>query len=231
MMRAFDRAAAWQRISLGAVVLLVLLASSWLLAHSTADSAPSEPAQGDSAPTETPAAPEPERPEAELPSSSPSSAAGSEGADVGPPGTSDPLEYAAAAAQALWSYDTRTTRHAERVQQLQAWMSPEKEVRDWDSVADQIPDPQLWGRLAENSQHATAEALDVWFPAAFEQALRDDPQAITHAYLYAVTVHGRQEIRWADGGRGGETRMVTLAVQCRPGQPCTLAGRLPGVAH
>ncbi|MFB7979681.1 hypothetical protein [Streptomyces vinaceus] len=109
-------------------------------------------------------------------------------------------------------------------------MTSEAKYADWASVTKQIPDPVLWSRLRDNQQHITATVGEGHFPEAFKAALAADPGAITTAYVYAVTVSGRQSIAWAGAGGGAEARSLTLAVQCRPQQSCALAGVLPTVS-
>lgn len=143
----------------------------------------------------------------------------------------EPVAYAKAAAVMLWSYDTRTTSRDQQLAGMRAWMTEETEYADWASVSGQVPDPLLWSRLADQDQHATATVTEGHFPSAFKQALADDPSAITEAYIYVVTVNGTQRIGWAKGGAGAEERAVTLAVQCRPDQDCTLAALAPTVTQ
>ncbi|GGR35632.1 hypothetical protein GCM10010251_60060 [Streptomyces aurantiogriseus] len=147
-----------------------------------------------------------------------------------PPRISDPVAFAEAAAAMLWSYDTRDTRHEQQLAGMEAWMTTESEYGDWASVSAQMPDPALWSRMADQKQHATATITEGHYPAAFKQALADDPAAITKAYIYAVTVTGKQQITWAKGGQGTEDRSITLAVQCRPSQDCSLVAIAPHVA-
>ncbi|TDC72613.1 hypothetical protein [Streptomyces hainanensis] len=109
-------------------------------------------------------------------------------------------------------------------------MTGEEPYADWESVAAQIPTPEVWLQLGDNEQYATAQSESGHVPASFEEQLRARPDLITEAYVYVVTVTGQQSIHWRDGGRGAEERTVTLAVQCRPGEACALAGRLPTVA-
>ncbi|GHH29580.1 hypothetical protein [Streptomyces rubradiris] len=149
---------------------------------------------------------------------------------AGPPKISDPVQFAKAAAKMLWSYDTRTTSQAQHLTGMRAWMTKEDEYGDWASVAAQIPDPVLWSRMADQEQHATATIAEGHYPAAFKEALAEDPAAITKAYIYAVTVTGKQTITWARGGTGAEDRSVTLAVQCRPSTDCSLVAIAPRVA-
>ncbi|MCZ0990350.1 hypothetical protein [Streptomyces diastatochromogenes] len=146
-----------------------------------------------------------------------------------PPRISDPVEFAKAATKMLWSYDTRTTAQAQQLAGMKAWMTKESQYGDWASVSAQMPDPLLWSRMADQKQHAAATIAEGHYPAAFKQALSDDPSAITKAYIYAVTVTGKQTIAWKGGG-GAEERSITLAVQCRPSADCTLVAIAPRVA-
>jgi hypothetical protein len=85
--------------------------------------------------------------------------------------------------------------------------------------------------MATNAQYAAATAAEAHFPGSFTQALQADPGALTTAYVYAVTVTGRQSVTWKGASPGGaEARAITLAVQCRPGRDCALVGVLPNVA-
>ncbi|MFF8481974.1 hypothetical protein [Streptomyces antibioticus] len=143
----------------------------------------------------------------------------------------DPVAYAMAAAQMLWSYDTRDTSRTQQLAGMRAWMTTEATYADWTSVSGQVPDPVLWSRMADQDQHATASVAEGHYPSAFKQALADDPSAITEAYIYVVTVNGRQQIAWTKGGGGAEARAVTLAVQCRPNHDCTLAAVAPSVTQ
>ncbi|MGW5650570.1 hypothetical protein [Streptomyces humi] len=148
-----------------------------------------------------------------------------------PPQISEPVAYARAAAQMLWSYDTRDTSRDQQLASMRAWMTTETKYADWASVSGQVPDPVLWSRMADQDQRATAHIAEGHYPSAFKQALADDPSAITEAYIYVVTVNGTQKTAWTKGGGGAEDRAVTLAVQCRPGHDCTLAGIAPSVTQ
>ncbi|MFF0740576.1 hypothetical protein ACFYVL_09255 [Streptomyces sp. NPDC004111] len=148
-----------------------------------------------------------------------------------PPQLAEPVAYARAAAQMLWSYDTRTTGRDQHLAGMRAWMSRETKYADWSSVAGQVPDPLLWSRMADQDQHATGSPAAGYFPAAFKAALAENPAAITEAYIYVVTVTGKQQIAWKQGGGGAEERSVTLAVQCRPAHDCTLAAVAPRVTQ
>ncbi|WP_406436050.1 hypothetical protein OHB00_18760 [Streptomyces sp. NBC_00631] len=148
-----------------------------------------------------------------------------------PPQIAEPVAYAKAAAQMLWSYDTRDTSRDQQLAGMRAWMTTEAKYADWASVSGQVPDPVLWSRMADQDQHATAGVTEGHYPSAFKQALADDPSAITEAYIYVVTVNGKQQIAWKKGGGGAEERAVTLAVQCRPNHDCTLAAIAPSVTQ
>lgn len=206
-----------RRVLLGGLVLAVLLAVAGLLAYltraeSTASTQPSP------APTSTPQAASPEATE------------GEREAVAAPPRTSDPIVFAKAATKVLWTYDTRSFSRAEHVARLKRWITGEKRYADWESVSDQIPSPVLWSRMHDNRQHASATVGEGHFPQAFKTAMAQDPGAITEAYVYAVTVTGKQSIAWKGSGAGAESRSTTLAVQCRPDKACALVGVLPSVA-
>ncbi|GHD79413.1 hypothetical protein ACFQL8_19355 [Streptomyces goshikiensis] len=147
-----------------------------------------------------------------------------------PPKISDPLAYGRAAAVMLWSYDSRATTRDQQLAGMNAWMTSETKYTDWTAVSRQVPDPVLWSRMTDSAQHATAAVGEAQFPSAFKQALAENPSALTEAYIYAVTVTGKQTIAWKDGGGGAEDRSVTLAVQCRPGSDCALVSIAPSVA-
>ncbi|MCQ9179158.1 hypothetical protein KMT30_08935 [Streptomyces sp. IBSBF 2953] len=146
-----------------------------------------------------------------------------------PPQLADPVAFAKAAATVLWSYDTRTTSRDQQLAGMRAWLTAETKYADWSSFAAQVPDPVLWSRMADQEQYATATVTEAHYPSAFKQALADDPSAITEAYIYAVTVTGKQQIFWAKGGAGAEDRSITLAVQCRPNADCSLVSIAPSV--
>ncbi|WP_055495483.1 hypothetical protein [Streptomyces sp. TP-A0356] len=148
-----------------------------------------------------------------------------------PPQIAEPVAYAKAAAQMLWSYDTRDTSRDQQLAGMRAWMTKEPKYADWASVSGQVPDPLLWSRMADQDQHATARVTEGHYPGAFKQALAEDPSAITEAYIYVVTVNGKQQIAWKKGGGGAEERAVTFAVQCRPGHDCALAAIAPSVTQ
>ncbi|MFC9228394.1 hypothetical protein ACFTZI_05395 [Streptomyces decoyicus] len=148
-----------------------------------------------------------------------------------PPQLAEPVAFAKAAARMLWSYDTRDTSRDQQLAGMRAWMTKETKYADWASVSGQVPDPLLWSRMADQDQHATGRAAEGHYPGAFKQALAEDPSAITEAYIYAVTVNGRQNIAWKKGGGGAEERAVTLAVQCRPHHDCRLAAIAPSVTQ
>ncbi|MBT2509230.1 hypothetical protein J7I98_25780 [Streptomyces sp. ISL-98] len=160
----------------------------------------------------------------------PKPAAGS-GSVLKPPQIAEPVAYAKAAAQMLWSYDTRDTSRDQQLAGMRAWMTEETKYADWASVSGQVPDPVLWSRMADQDQHATGTVTEGHYPGAFKQALAEDPSAITEAYIYVVTVNGKQQIAWKKGGGGAEERAVTLAVQCRPNHDCSLAAIAPSVTQ
>ncbi|MET8740775.1 hypothetical protein [Streptomyces sp. NPDC004728] len=209
-----------RRALLGTVVLVVLIALAGLAAYLTRDGR---------SPSETPAPP----------SSSPtaSSSASSSGPHTRPralpvpPKTRDPIAFGKAAAAALWSYDTRAYSQTELRTALRGWLTTEAKYADPASVDKVVPSPVLWKEMAVNGQFATAKVHEGHFPNAFTQALQEDPGAITQAYVYAVTVSGKQSIAWKGSPSGGaESRTTTLAVQCRPDHPCALVGVMPSVA-
>ncbi|MGW6393123.1 hypothetical protein ACWFR1_22025 [Streptomyces sp. NPDC055103] len=152
------------------------------------------------------------------------------GAVSPPPRLSDPLAYARAVAVMLWSYDTRATTRDQQLAGMHAWMTTETKYTDWTSIQAQVPDPLLWSRMRDNAQYATATVTESHYPSAFKQALAEDPAALTEAYVYAVTVTGKQSIAWKDGGGGAEDRSVTVAVQCRPSADCALVAIAPNTA-
>ncbi|MET9564762.1 hypothetical protein [Streptomyces tauricus] len=148
-----------------------------------------------------------------------------------PPHVSDPVVFAKAAADMLWSYDTRTTSHSQQLGGMRAWMTDEDTYGDWTSVSAQVPDPTLWSRMTDQEQRATATIVEGHYPSAFRQALAENPSQITKAYIYAVTVTGKVTLAWARTEAGGtEERSVTLAVQCRPSVHCSLVAIAPAVA-
>ncbi|AUH40515.1 hypothetical protein [Streptomyces sp. CMB-StM0423] len=211
-----------RRAAVAAVVIAALLAITAAVAllsgSQDGDSATKRavPSPSSSAPSTEPA--------------QPSVPASESGSVPGPPQTGEPVAFAKAAAKMLWSYDTRTTSRTQQLDGMRAWMTSESRYADWASVAGLVPDPLLWSRMADQGQRATATIAEGHFPAAFTQALAEDPTAITEAYVYAVTVTGKQKIAWNKRGGGAEARAVTLAVQCRPGRACSLAAIAPSVA-
>ncbi|MGW1224858.1 hypothetical protein [Streptomyces sp. NPDC002530] len=178
--------------------------------HRTASSPP--------APSNSSSSPEP----------TPESSSGS-GSVIRPPQLSEPVAYARAATEMLWSYDTRDTTRDQQLSGMRSWMTTEAKYADWASVSGQMPDPVLWSRMADQDQHATGTVVEGHYPTAFKDVLAEDPSAITEAYVYVVTVNGKQEIGWKGGGGGAEERAMTLAVQCRPGHDCALAAIAPSV--
>ncbi|MBT3160127.1 hypothetical protein KQH42_28285 [Streptomyces sp. CHA1] len=213
-----------RRALLGAVVLVVLVVLAGLTAYLTRDgSNPSEtPAPVPSSPTVSSTAPSPSQP--------PTPPVRPRALPV-PPQTHDPIAFGKAAAAALWSYDTRAYSQAELREALHGWLTTEEKYADSASVDKLVPSPALWKEIASNGQFATAEVHEGHFPNAFTQALQEDPGAIADAYVYAVTVSGKQSIAWKGSTAGGaESRTATLAVQCRPHQSCALGGVMPSVA-
>ncbi|MGW6454377.1 hypothetical protein ACWF94_00360 [Streptomyces sp. NPDC055078] len=209
-----------RRIAVVASVIAVLVTVAGLAAYVTGrgdqraePTSPSAPARPSAPSAEGERNPSPDR-----------------GSVASPPQIADPLAYGKAAAAMLWSYDTRTTSREQQLAGMRAWMTRETKYSDWSSIRAQVPDPVLWSRLRDNTQHATAQITRATFPSAFKQALADDPAALTEAYIYAVTVTGKQTIAWKSGGGGAEDRSVTLAVQCRPGADCALVSIAPRVA-
>ncbi|MGW8558002.1 hypothetical protein [Streptomyces tubercidicus] len=208
-----------RRALLGTAVLVVLVALAGLAAYLTRDgrspskapavrtSSPTAPSTASSAPRDHPRA---------LPV---------------PPKTHDPIAFGKDAAAALWSYDTRAYTRTELRTALRAWLTAEDKYADPPSVDKTVPSPVLWKEMAANRQFATAKVHEGHFPDSFTRALQADPGAITQAYIYAVTVSGKQSIAWKGSHSGGaESRTTTLAVQCRPHQPCALVGVMPSVA-
>ncbi|MFE6101322.1 hypothetical protein ACFVQ4_15290 [Streptomyces laurentii] len=211
-----------RRALLGAVVLAVLVTLAGLAAYLTRD--------GRDAPATS--APRPSTPPGATasPTASPAPITHHRALPF-PLKTHDPIVFAKAAATALWSYDTRAYSQAELRRALHSWLTTEVKYADTSSVDKLVPSPVLWKEMAANGQFATAVVHEGHFPNAFTQALQEDPGAITQAYVYAVTVSGKQTIAWKGSPAGGaESRVTTLAVQCRPDHPCALAGVLPAVA-
>nr|WNW42555.1 hypothetical protein RKE32_25835 [Streptomyces sp. Li-HN-5-13] len=211
-----------RRALLGTVVLVALVALAGLFSYLTRDGrAPSN---------HPPAKPSPSSSPVSAPAS-PSPLSGDGTTLPVPPDTHDPIVFGKAVAVALWSYDTRAYSQPELVAALHRWLTPEQELADPASVDHLVPSPVLWGRMADSGQYATASAAEAHFPDSFTRALQADPGAIAQAYVYAVTVSGRQSIAWSGVREGGaEDRSVTLAVQCRPDRPCVLVGVMPSVA-
>ncbi|MCV2464364.1 hypothetical protein OEB94_34380 [Streptomyces sp. ICN988] len=210
-----------RRALVGTVVLAVLVALAGLAAYLTRDIR---------SPSDTPAPP----PSSPAASPSPTAPAGPHARPHAlpvPPKTQDPIKYGKAAAAALWSYDTRAYSQPELRKALRGWLTEESKYADPASVDKVVPSPVLWKEMAANGQFATAKVNEGHFPHAFTQALQADPGAITEAYVYAVTVSGKQSIAWTGSSAGGaESRSITLAVQCRPDHPCALVGVMPSVA-
>jgi hypothetical protein len=214
------------RVLLGMLVLVMLLAGAGLAAYLTRDRRTSD---GHVAlPRATSTSQVPSAPTAPAASWPPRDGAG---ALPVPPRTRDPIAYGKASAVALWSYDPRAYSQLDLVAALHRWMTGERKYADIASVDALVPSSVLWREMAGNGQHASATAPEGHFPASFTQALQADPGAITAAYVYAVTVTGHQQIAWDGAPHGGsEARAITLAVQCRPSQSCSLVGVLPNVA-
>lgn len=210
-----------QRIAIGAAMVATLLALAGVVAlltsggngHQTPDAAAPAPTGH---PSHSEVTPKPSSDSGSVPK---------------PPQIAEPVAYAKAAAQMLWSYDTRDTSRDQQLAGMRAWMTTETKYADWTSISGQVPDPVLWSRMADQEQHATASVTEGHYPSAFKQALADDPSAITEAYVYVITVNGKQTLSWKKGGGGAEERAVTLAVQCRPSHDCTLAAIAPSVTQ
>ncbi|WP_225080515.1 hypothetical protein [Streptomyces sp. CoT10] len=213
-----------RRALLGTAVLLVLVALAGLAAYLTRDGRTSS-----KVPTTHVSSASPSSPTAPASASSPPH--DSRGDLPVPPSTHDPIAFGKAAAAALWSYDTRAYSQHELLAALRGWLTSEKKYADTTSVDALVPSRVLWKEMAANGQFATAKVNEAHFPDSFTQALQADPGAITTAYVYAVTVSGKQSIAWNGSPHGGtENRVTTLAVQCRPSRPCALAGVLSAVA-
>ncbi|MFD9814907.1 hypothetical protein [Streptomyces sp. NPDC059080] len=209
-----------RRALLGSVFLVVLVSLAGLTAYLTRDGR--GPSKETAAPTSS-AAP------TASPSVAPSPGAHAKSLPV-PPTTRDPVAFGKAAAAALWSYDTRAYSRRELLSALRGWLTAESKYADRASVDAIVPSPVLWKEMAANRQFATATVHEGHFPDAFTKALQEDPGAITRAYVYAVTVSGKQSIAWKGSPAGGaESRAATLAVQCRPNHPCALVGVMPSV--
>ena len=211
-----------RRIAFLAGVLAILLAAAGLAAYLSAGGGRGSAPSG--------------KPSTSGPTARPGTSAPTSGTATGtgtvspPPRLTDPLAYGRAAAVMLWSYDTRATTRDQQLAGMHAWMTAETKYTDWTSIQAQVPDPLLWSRMHDQGQHATATVSQAHFPSAFKQALAENPAALTKAYIYAVTVTGKQAIAWKDGGDGAEDRSVTLAVQCRPSADCALVAIAPNTA-
>ncbi|MFI1369876.1 hypothetical protein [Streptomyces griseochromogenes] len=213
-----------RRALLGTAVLVVLVALAGLAAYLTRDGRDTpkthEPLKSSAAPSSSTASL----------SGSPSPRARPHALSV-PPKTHDPIAFGKAAAAALWSYDTRAYSQAELLTALHGWLTTETKYADPASVDAVVPSRALWKEMAANAQFATATVNEGHFPDSFTQALQTNPGTITQAYVYAVTVSGKQSIAWNGLRAGGaENRVTTLAVQCRPSHSCALAGVMPSVA-
>ncbi|GAA3796763.1 hypothetical protein ACFS5L_02285 [Streptomyces phyllanthi] len=217
--RTTSRSTGW-RVAVATVVVAVLTAIAGIVAYVTGRS--SQPTTASTAASVSPSLPAVDP--------SPSESAVKDNAVASPPSTSDPVVFAKAAAKVLWTYDTRNTpTQQEQLAGLKTWMTHEEKYNDFPSVSAQIPDPVLWSRMRDQKQYATATVAAGHYPQAFKSALAQDPAAITEAYIYVVTVIGKQKIAWHKGGGGAESRSVTLAVQCRPKTDCALAAIAPRV--
>ncbi|MEE1786897.1 hypothetical protein PUR71_28920 [Streptomyces sp. SP17BM10] len=213
-----------RRALLGTAVLVVLVVLAGVFSYLTRDSRSPSPNPSSVQPSSPSAA-------ASVPVTPSTAPGGGSAALPGPPDTRDPIAFGKAAAVALWSYDTRAYSQPELVAALHRWLTTEGQYVDAESVERQVPSPLLWGRMADSGQFATATAAEAHFPESFTRALQADPGAITQAYVYAVTVSGKQSISWNGAPQGGaEDRSATLAVQCRPDRPCALVGVMPSVA-
>ncbi|MFJ3791496.1 hypothetical protein [Kitasatospora sp. NPDC090091] len=209
-----------RRALLGTVVLVALVALAGLFSYLTRDNRVSNHPPAESSSSSSPTH--------SLPAATPE---GRAAALTAPPDTHDPIAFGKAAAVALWSYDTRAYSQHALVASLHRWLTTEGQYVDADSVERQVASPLLWGRMADSGQFATATAIEAHFPESFTRALQADPGAITQAYVYAVTVSGKQSIAWNGSPQGGaEDRSATLAVQCRPDRPCALVGVMSSVA-
>ncbi|MFF2503592.1 hypothetical protein ACFVTY_09500 [Streptomyces sp. NPDC058067] len=213
-----------RRALFGTVVLVVLVAIAGLAAYLTRDGR--DPSKSIAPPPSSPTA----SPPPTSPSGPPPTQTRPRDLPV-PPKTRDPIKFGKTAAAALWSYDTRAYSQTELRKALRGWLTTEPKYADPASVDKVVPSPVLWKEMAANGQFATAKVHEGHFPNAFTQALQEDPGAITEAYVYAVTVSGKQSIAWKGSPAGGaESRSATLAVQCRPHHPCALVGVMPSVA-
>lgn len=210
------RSVAARRLLVGIVVLLIVACMAGLVARVTRSTrgVPST-VTASSSPS---AAPVPTRP-----GTRPSPMATSGGTVAAPPATSDPVVYAKAFAKALWTYDTRTDAQPAYLAGLADWLTKESAYADPGSVEAQVPSASLWAELHAEGQYATATVSEGHLPAAFAQEIAQDPSVLRTAYVYAVTVTGTQDIVWNGGGSGAEQKILTVAVQCRPGHDCALS--------
>ncbi|MFG2670159.1 hypothetical protein [Streptomyces sp. NPDC048445] len=213
-----------RRALLGTAALVVLVALAGLAAYLTRDGRGSSKATVATASSPSPSS------SATSPSGSPSPRSHPHSLPT-PPSTHDPIAFGKAASEALWSYDTRAYSQAELLTALHGWLTTETKYADPASVDAIVPSPVLWKEMAANGQFATAKVNEGHFPNSFSQALQANPGTITQTYVYAVTVSGKQSIAWKGSPAGGaESRVTTLAVQCRPSHPCALVGVMPSVA-
>ncbi|MFJ7278315.1 hypothetical protein [Kitasatospora sp. NPDC098663] len=215
-----------RRLLIGLGVLLVAGLLAGLLARLAGGGHTPRPAPR---PSDSPRATAPARSTPASGSNTGAPATPSSGAVALPPHTSSPTDYAAAFAQALWTYDARKVTQPDFVSGLRLWLTPEAQYADADSVAGQVPDPVLWSRLRDTGQTSATGDVAAHVPDAYTKAIQQNPAALTQAYLYAVTATAKVTVTWDGGSRGAEDRAITLAVQCRPNSDCALAAIAPTV--
>lgn len=134
------------------------------------------------------------------------------------PDTSNPDEYAAAIASAVFAQDTVNADPEDYRARLMVEADPHMSPRGRSDlermVAQRIPSPEQWQRMRRNSQWSQWETEDVWQPGAWDEVVTSgqaEPGWVVRNVL------GQQTVHFVDGSRARETsreRTLTIGMRC-----------------
>lgn len=134
------------------------------------------------------------------------------------PETSNPNEYAAAVAGAVFAQDTVNADPEDYRARLMVEADPQMSPRGRSDlermVAERIPSPEQWQRMRRNSQWSRWETEDVWQPGAWDEVVTSgqaEPGWVVRNVL------GQQTVHFVDGSQARETsreRTLTIGMRC-----------------
>lgn len=134
------------------------------------------------------------------------------------PDTSNPDEYAAAIAGAVFAQDTVNADPEDYRARLMVEADPQMSPRGRSDlermVAQRIPSPEQWQRMRRNSQWSQWETEDVWQPGAWDEVVTSGQ---AEPGWDVRNVLGQQTVHFVDGSQARETsreRTLTIGMRC-----------------